>query len=192
MATPPEMRARQDRILTELSELGLALARDLQGCALATADMSEKADLSLAFQRTSRSVRQTLALEAKLERDRQVAEREHHETVQRAEAHRVERRRTQVKLAVERCIWSEADGDEAELLLIELEDRLERDDLGEALAGDDPVETHIARLCAELGLESPPPCGERVGSGGVSADAAGSGLAPGETHLPKGPWRSSG
>jgi len=51
-------------ILAELSELGLALARDLQACALAADEASDKADLSLAFQRTSRSVRQTLALEA--------------------------------------------------------------------------------------------------------------------------------
>ena len=155
MATPLEKRERQDRILAELSELGLALARDLQACALAADEASAKADLSLAFQRTSRSVRQTLALEARLDRDRLAAEREAHDIARRAEAFRVARRKARVKLGVERCIWDEAEDDEAEALLADLDDRLERDALADLFAGDDPIETHIARLCAELGVETP-------------------------------------
>jgi hypothetical protein len=40
MATTQEKRERQDRILAELSELGLELARDLQACALPSAPNS--------------------------------------------------------------------------------------------------------------------------------------------------------
>jgi len=169
MATAAEKIERQDRILAELSELGLVLARDLQACALAAGEASDKADLSLAFQRTSRSVRQTLALEAKLERDRQTVERETREVAKRAEAVRVDRRRAQVKLAVERCVWSEADGDEADTLLADLDDRLERDALSDAFAGDDPVEAHIARLCAELGVAAPVSSSPPGGGGGEAA-----------------------
>jgi len=172
MATTSEKRERQDRILAELSELGLELARDLQACALAADEASAKADLSLAFQRTSRSVRQTLALEAKLERDRQTAEREDREVAKRAEGFRAARRKAQVRLAVERCVWSEAEGDEAETLIADLDDYLERDALADAFSGDDPVETHIARVCAELGV-TPPPGSSPLGGGGGEAAAAG-------------------
>jgi hypothetical protein len=189
MATPLEMRERQDRILAELCELGLVLARDLQACALAADQASEKADLSLAFQRTSRSVRQTLALESKLERDRRLAEREAYEAVERAETVRAAQRRAQVKLAVERCVWSEAEGDEAETLLADLDDRLERDALSDAFSDDEPVETHIARLCAELGV-TPLPSSSPLGGGGGEAD--GGGFHSDLGGSPPTPWRSSG
>jgi hypothetical protein len=172
MATALEMKARQDRILTELSELGLALARDLQACALAADQASEKAELSLAFQRTARSVRQTLALEAKLQCDRRTSEREAQEIAERAETVRTARRRAQVKLAVERCVWSEAEGEEAESLLADLDDRLERDALSDAFLGDEPVEVHIARLCKELGV-TPPTSSSPLGGGGGEADGGG-------------------
>jgi hypothetical protein len=155
MATPLEMRARQDRILAELSELGLALARDLQACALAAGEASEKAELSLAFHRTSRSVRQSLALEAKFERDRQTAAREDCEVAERAATLRVATRKAQVKLVVERCVWAEADGDEAEKLLSDLDDILELDTLSGTFSGDDAIEAHVARICAQLGVDTP-------------------------------------
>src|SRR5215218_9053697 len=95
MATPTAMRERQDRILGELSELGLALARDLQARALAAETVAEAADLGLAFQRVALSVRQALALEAKLERDRQAAERELADDVKWIAAERAGGRRAQ-------------------------------------------------------------------------------------------------
>jgi phosphoglycolate phosphatase-like HAD superfamily hydrolase len=167
------MRERQERILAELSELGLALARDLQARALAADDTAEASELGLAFHRVARSVRQTLALQSRLERDRQRAEREDRADVQRAETARAERRRAQVKFAVERCVFSEADGSEAERLLDELDDRLEEDTLSDAFAGDDPIEAHIARICADLGVEPPRPLA-----------VAGAADAPSDPHPP--------
>jgi hypothetical protein len=172
MGTPSEKRERQDRILAELSELGLALARDLQACALAADEPAAKADLSLAFQRTSRSVRQSLALEARFDRDRLAAAREDRDLAKRAEAFRVARRRAQVKLGVERCIWDEAEDAEAEALLADLDDYLERDALADLFAGDDPIEAHIARLCAELGVDTPETRAARRSEADVQPDEA--------------------
>lgn len=187
MATPPQMRERQDRILAELSELGLVLARDLQACALAADEISDKADLSLAFHRTSRSVRQTLALEARLERDRRTAEREDHQARQHAESVCAGRRKAQVKLAVERLIWSEFEESEAEILLGDLDDHLERDTLSGAFAGDEPVEIHIARLCQELGVTA---SSFPAGRGGGEADGGDFGSDPAGPAMA--PWRRSG
>ena len=199
MATPTEMRERQERILAELSELGLALARDLQARALAAEDVSEASDLGLAFHRVARSVRQTLALQAKLERDRQRAEREDRDDAKRTETARAERRRAQVKFAVERCVWTEADGPEAERLLDALEDRLDEDTLSDAFAGEDPIEAHIARICADLGVEPPQPKVVEAFAGatsGVVQPPSPVAVTIGEEPMapadPSAAWRSSG
>jgi multidrug efflux pump subunit AcrA (membrane-fusion protein) len=155
MSTAAEKRERQERILAELSELGLTLARDLQARALAAADIAEASELGLTFQRVSRSVRQTLALEAKLERDRQRADREDRDEAQLARTAYAEQRKAQVKIAVKRCVRYEHDGFDAENLLDELDDRLDEDALHDLFAGDDDIDLHIARMCAELGVPEP-------------------------------------
>jgi hypothetical protein len=63
-------------MLGELAELGLMLARDLAVQARAAEDTQEKVALTAAFQKTSRAVRLTIALDFKLERDAARAERE--------------------------------------------------------------------------------------------------------------------
>jgi len=155
MSTATEKADRQDRILTELSELGLALARDLQACALAADDVATKSDLGRTFHHVARSVRQALALEARLQRDRQRAGREARAEVERDGAARAERRKAQVRIAVKRCIGYEHSGFDADNLLDDLDERLEEDALHGILAGEDDIEVHIARLCEELGV--PPP-----------------------------------
>jgi hypothetical protein len=69
-------RERAEEILGELAELGLMLARDLATQARAAEDTDEKISLTAAFQKTSRTVRLTLALDFKLGRDAARAERE--------------------------------------------------------------------------------------------------------------------
>ena len=155
MSTAAEKRERQERILAELSELGLALARDLQVRALAATDIAEASELGLAFQRVARAVRQTLALEAKLDRDRQRADREDREDAWNARAAHAERRKAQVQIAVKRCIRYEHHGYDAENLLDELDDRLDEDALHDVFAGDSDIDLHIARMCAELGVSEP-------------------------------------
>jgi hypothetical protein len=176
MSTPSEKHERQDRVLAEILELALDLARSSHARALAAEDASEAADHGLTFQRATRSVRQTLALEAKFERDRKTAERADDDVAKRAKASHVARRKAQVRLAVERCVWSEADGSEAENLVADLDDILELDALAGAFAGDDAIETHVARVCAELGVDTPDSRGPSGRSAfGLFADFGGCG-----------------
>jgi hypothetical protein len=142
---------REKRILGELAELGLSLARAVHERALAAETSAEMTELALAFHRTSRSVRQTLALESKLQRDG--ARRDREALVEAARAHEtgVTRRKHQVRMAVERSIWTEAEGIEAERLVDELDDLLEEDSLADDFTAE-PLEAHIARIRGDLGL----------------------------------------
>ena len=173
------MAERHATILAELSELGLVLARDLQARALAAKDQAV-ADLGLAFHRVSRSVRQSLALEARLARERAAGEREAGERAAREGVRRLMQRRAQVRAAVARAVWDEAEGeDEAEVLLSELDERLAE----EALADDftaEALDAHVARIRADLGLAArradlPFPSPSDPGAG---AEAEAPGLAP--------------
>ena len=150
-----EMAERHARVLAELSELGLTLARDLQARALVAETPEDAAGLANAFHRISRSVRQTLALEARLERDRKRAEREDFAEAQRQDRARVEKRSDQVRASVERLIWTEYEEDEAERLIDDLGDLLAEEALYDGFTAD-PVEAHIARICEDLGLPDPP------------------------------------
>ena len=154
MSDTAEMTERRGRILAELSERGLTLARALHERALAAETTAEACELGLAFHRISRSLRQTLALEARLERDQRRQDHEDRAETARQDQARVYRRRTQVRLAVERVIWNEAEGEEAERLFDDLDDVLEEEVLADGFA-DSPLDAHIARLCAEFGLAAP-------------------------------------
>ena len=154
MATDAEMMERHARGLAELTELGLSLARDLHACALAEPDPKTKAEAALAFHRVSRSVRQSMALEARLKRDLTRQDQEARAEAARSEDARVRSRKAQVRAAVERLIWTEAENDEeAERLIDELGEHLDEAALYEGFA-DHPVEIHIARLRADLGLSN--------------------------------------
>jgi hypothetical protein len=195
MTTPTEKQERQERILAELSELGLALARDLQASALAADDVATKSDLGRTFHHVARSVRQTLALEARLERDRQKAEREDRAAAERDRAAHAERRKAQVEIAVKRCVRYAHSGYDAENLLTDFDERLEEDALHDLFAGKDDIDVHIARLCEELGVP-PPGCDPQS----VAAEAASAAShPPAPMHTPSEAqadasveWRSSG
>ena len=159
MSDRAEMAERHGRILAELAELGLSLARDVHARAEAAETPEQTATLATAFHRLTRGVRQTLALEARLERDRVRADREDHAEAVRAEKQRASRRYDQVKAAVERLIWTEAEGEDAEQLLADLEDHLDAETLSDDF-GQDPLDRHIAKLAKNLGLPDPPPQGE--------------------------------
>ncbi|WP_374468393.1 hypothetical protein [Phenylobacterium sp.] len=77
---------RHGRILAELAGLSLALARDLQARAMAAETTEEAARLAMAFQRVSRGLRQTLALELKVIRYRDALAREAAQAEARAQA----------------------------------------------------------------------------------------------------------
>jgi hypothetical protein len=154
MATPPEISEEDIRRLDELSELGMAMSRDFHGRCLAVGDAGEAADLALGFQRSSRSVRQGIALKAKLLRDRVRFGREDQAHAVRETEGRMLVRKAQVRLSVERAVWNEADGPEAERLIDELDDILEAETFNDEFV-QGLVHTHIARICEELGVTPP-------------------------------------
>src|ERR1700751_6093350 len=117
MSSATDMTERHGRIRAELSELGLIAARDLQVRLLAAETPKDAAELANALHRLSRSVRQSLALEARLHRDAQAAERDDRRDAERQQAARRETRKAQVRAAVERLIWTEAEAYETEDLL---------------------------------------------------------------------------
>ncbi|MDB5444046.1 MAG: hypothetical protein JWP86_3273 [Phenylobacterium sp.] len=195
MSDRQEITERRARILAELSELGLASARDLHQRQLAAETAKDAALLANSLHRISRSIRQTLALEAKLDRDARK------ETRREAEA-RVAQRKAQVKATVERLIWDEAETQEREDHLRDvLTTFLDEDDLYGHLAEGD-IDTHIARLCTELGIPPPPAVILRSGGTPDPGDPSGLPEIPAQLGSPASPcgraeddeddyWRSS-
>ena len=149
--------ARPARILAELSELGLTLARELHARALATETPEQASALAGAFHRISRSVRQSLALEARLDRDRRVEARDalrNRDGYEPGEQAAAARRKDELRAAMEPRIWNEREGEERDYLLDLLEDRLDHFGRKPGFA-DPPLDVHIADLCADFGLDLP-------------------------------------
>jgi len=159
MSDAAERAERHGRILAELSELGLALARKLQAAAVAAQEPKVAAELGLAFHRISRSVRQSLALEARLERER---ERDAREAARAAAAEAqtprpepevlraLARRKAEVRDRVERLAWAEFDLEDAEDEALEfLETQLDALARSETFLFD-PIEHQVRRLWSQL------------------------------------------
>jgi len=143
---------RSDLILDELATLGLTLARDLHNRAVEAKDPDQAARLAMAFHHISRSVRQSLALQARLQRDRA---RGAEDQAERRAAAPVQARKAQVRAAVQRLVWTER----PDWNLFSTRQKL--DLILDAEAEDDgfldiPLEAHIARIAKALGLKPPP------------------------------------
>ena len=148
---------RDTEMLAEFAELALVLARDLQAKALATETVSESAEAAQAFHAVGRSLRQSLALKTRLVRDAARADREARDDADLQTVRRRDRHRARIEKPLERLIWTETeDEDEAERLVDLLDDRLAEAVLSDTFLAD-PVDVHIARLSADLGLEPSPP-----------------------------------
>jgi hypothetical protein len=156
-ADPSSDRAeRRLRILQELAEIGMDLARAVRTRALAAeADPAAAVDLGLSFSRIARAVRQTVALEARLEQDRQAAAAERAERQARDAREQAYKHKARLRDLVERAIDAEACGEAAEDLLGDLDERLEDAD---DLAGfvDRPVAEIVQHICRELDVTPPP------------------------------------
>ncbi|MDB5419796.1 MAG: hypothetical protein JWP50_3215, partial [Phenylobacterium sp.] len=129
MSDRAEMTERHGRILAELAELGLGSARDLQQRQLAAETPKDAAVLASALHRISRSVRQCLALEARLERDARRQEIEDRDDVRAETERRVGKRRDRIKAAVERLVWTEYEDSEANVLVDDLDMLLDQEEL---------------------------------------------------------------
>jgi hypothetical protein len=152
MVDPTPMAERHGRALAELGELGLALARKLQARAMDAETAAEERAAATSFHRISRSVRQTLALEAQLERlRRRMLAEEVAAAAERAEA-AVTRRKTQARSMLERLIWREHEDEDAANVLVEHMQKLVDEDALEDdfLAG--PLDAYLDRLRDDLNL----------------------------------------
>jgi hypothetical protein len=148
---------RHGHILAELASLGLTLARDLHARALAAETTEEAAKLATAFHRISRGVRQSLALEAKLEREQQAHELQHAPLREKERLARVSRRHTQVFRTVERLIWNEAEDHEiAGYMVDDLRDLLDAEALDDDFLAE-PLAQQVDRIRARFDLIGPEP-----------------------------------
>jgi hypothetical protein len=145
------MADRHGAILTRLAELGMTLAEDLHARALAAKDDRSANDLALAFHRVSRSLRQTLALEARLERERRQALREAAQREASETLTRIQKKRAQVLRAVAPLVWTEYEGDDAEALVENLDSWIYQDSQEDGFL-EEPVDEIIARLREAFGL----------------------------------------
>ena len=154
MSEPIEPTWRHDLILNEIAGLCLNVARDLSRCAEDTENPERKVKLAGASHQMCRSIRQTLALQARLARH-----------VRREGQKRAETRKARVRSGLKQLIWTEYEPAEAP----ELEARLERllDAEPETLAKGS-VEAHIQRLSKLLGVRFATPTPPRTSSQGLS------------------------
>jgi hypothetical protein len=189
MSSPAEMAERHGRMLAELGELGLTLARDLQGRALAAETPAEAASLAEAFHRISRSVRQSLALEAKLQRDADRDQRERRQDEAREIEVRKTARKARLRREVERLIWDEVEAtDVAGAMARDVPALVERLEAESEAFLDDSVEDQIARIREVLGVDEDWELDDEEADGPDDAeDAADKAAAP-----PKPPPDSSG
>jgi len=151
-------------MLGELAELGLMVAKELAVRLRESEDVDQTVALAGAFQKVSRVVRLTLALDFKLERDAtreaQKAEAEAAEQRRAAAVHApppapnaIKVRKTRVGNLLNRLLWNESEGDteEFDVLLDDLAARLD-----EAARHPDfettPIETLARRIAADMGL----------------------------------------
>jgi hypothetical protein len=130
-------------VLAELAEIGMALARTLPG------SDAVKCDMGLAYSRLSRSIRQTIALEARIDAD----ERARAAGIVVEAAQKWEAREDRIEGVVTRIIRAEAaDNGDAERLLDEMCEHLEDEDVYDDYSRR-PTGEIIALICKDLGLE---------------------------------------
>jgi hypothetical protein len=154
MADTAAKRERVEQILGELAELGLMLARDLAAEARGAETPEQKIALAAAFQKTSRTVRLTLALDARLDRDAAREARDAAKADEAADAARLsltqsspeENQKRRVRSVLNRLLWNEAESDQEdyEVLLEDLDTRLYEADM--------PIEVLARTLAADMRL----------------------------------------
>lgn len=150
MSIATDRAEQRARMLGELADVAMDLARDMAERAKAADSLEEAGHFTRAFDRLARSVRLTLGLEARLERDLRAEAR----TVRIETREAILLRRQQVSARLESVMRAEVPRAEREGLEYEMNRRLSEETLYTAFL-DGPVEDVIARLGAHLGLFEP-------------------------------------
>ena len=146
---------RDEAMLARLAELDLALTERVAACALAAEAPAVVADLARACQRVARSLRQTLALKARLKHNMARELRDNPPAPPPRDTARIRRRMDDLRGAVRRVIWDEYEPCEdegiADCFFDLLEQRMALHAENDAF-GLEPLDDHVVRLCHELGL----------------------------------------
>ncbi len=153
MSVPTDIS--DEEMLARLAARDLAAAEHVHAKLMAAEEASEIAELGRTYQRFARSLRQTLALKARFRREQDQAARE---TAAPQEAKpptsgvAAARRVGEVRAAVLRVVWDEAEDEDAredyeEELDALLQAASERTDFCA-----EPLDDHVARTCLRLGL----------------------------------------
>ena len=147
----PTAPDRDEEMLARLAEFDLAAAERVHGRLMAAEDAAEIAELGRTYQRVARSLRQTQALNAKLKRDQEAAK-----DVAPAKAPTgpvaVARSVRELRQAVTRVIWNEAEGpDDATFMEETLDELMTHQMLRDGFCAE-PLDDHVARVCLELDL----------------------------------------
>ncbi|MGO1078900.1 hypothetical protein [Inquilinus sp. CA228] len=158
----PERAERAARMLDRFAEMAMEQAEAMHQATLAAAEAGDAAaakELSLIFDRAGRSLRRSLALQARLARERlEMADRKAAHARDRAEE-KTQRRR-QVARAVAGSIAGDdgVDAEKGERLTAEMWERLvEDEDIDAELAVlDHPLEEIVIHLCRDIGIRPNP------------------------------------
>ena len=153
METTADMHERHARLLGRLAELGMALAEDLHARALSADTPQEAETLASGFHKLSRSVRQSLALEARLRRDAERVRREDQLQSETDAAKPAIRRRAEAKARLDRLIWTEAEYEDTARFWEDGARRLLAE--AEFTAPDRPVEALVEELADILRAQAP-------------------------------------
>jgi hypothetical protein len=161
----PDRAAERFAMLRELADIGMEIARALQGEVRARAEAVEVepaepprsvAELGLAFSRVSRAVRQTLALEARLEDDR-LARQRAAEAAEEANAQsnsELSERAARVRAKLMQLLHPDRERDHQwdDDWFEDLSDGPD-DEPGEGFVADRPAADVVAGVCGDLGIE---------------------------------------
>jgi len=137
-------------MLARLAEFDLAAAARVHGRLMAAETSSEIAELGRTYQRVARSLRQTLALKARFKRDREAAAKDAPRPSPAAGA--VTKRARELRPAVARVMWTEAESPDSAADLEEtLDDLMSIEIQGHGFC-DQALDDHVMRTCLALGL----------------------------------------
>jgi len=179
MSRSADNQARMEAMLGEFAELSLMVAKDLAVAVRETPEAAEKAALAGAFEKVGRSLRLTLALVDKLERDAARDAAEDARVAREAEAEAVrlakfqhiedlcapkarepegpiEIRKARVVSLVKRFLWNESEGEDEtyDILTEELDARLDEAARNPQFL-DLPLETLAKRILTDFGITAP-------------------------------------
>lgn len=187
MSNDAQMAERHGRVLTELAELGLSLARRLHDKAVAAETIEDAQRIAEAYHRVSRSVRLCVNLEAKLARDRVRLEREGAVAARADHKKDADARKARLKAVVTRHLRAACGEDEAEDMETDLDLLLEAEEKTEDFLAE-PIARLIVRICEGLEVEPPEEFMDPPANDTRPPDKA---VSPADAP-PDEPWRNSG